>query len=149
MKKLIIAASFALAISASAFAKAPANEPGSQVKQAFHTEFSKVSEVSWTPLGTEGIYKAEFTFNNEKLQAFFTAEGEFIGTSREISKSQLPLAVSRQLDKQYNAFRVVTIFEYSKKDGLNYFVTLTGDRGTQIIKADVNGDLSVYQKNTK
>jgi hypothetical protein len=149
MKKIIIAASFALAISASAFAKEPSKEPGSQVKQAFRMEFNHVSDVDWSPVGTEGIYKAEFKFNNEKLQAFFTAEGEFIGTSREIVKTQLPLAIARQLDKQYSQYRIVTIFEYSKKDGVNYFVTLTGERGTQIIKADVNGDLSVYQKNIK
>lgn len=150
MKKIIFTITLSVALLSSAFTYAAnINEPGVKVKQAFTNEFTQAKDVEWVAMGKEGVYQAKFTFNNESLQAFFTEEGEFLGTTRQINKSQLPILVASSIDKQYADARVVTIFEYSKKDGLDYYITMTTAKGALIVKANANGDLSVYKKNLK
>jgi hypothetical protein len=152
MKKIILSLTISAALlsSVATFAadKRPdATEPGATVRQAFTKEFSQIKDVEWTTLNKEGVYQAKFTFNNEDLQAFFYEEGDFLGTTRQIQKSQLPIVVVTELEKQYAGDRVATIFEYSKKDGLAYYITLASNKRAMVIKATGNGELSVYKKN--
>jgi hypothetical protein len=153
MKKIILSLTVSAALLSSTFMYAagidPSFEPNGKVKQAFTEVFKKATAVEWTTVVKEGVYQAKFTFNNEILQAFFTEEGEFIGTTRQISAAQLPIMVSTGLEKQYADARLITIFEYSKKDGLDYYITLSNSKGAMIIKATGNGELSVYKKNLK
>ena len=149
MKKIILSFAISAALLSSVATYAADKKPNVTVKQAFIKEFAQVKEVEWTTVGNEGIYEAKFTFNNENLQAFFTEEGEFLGTTRQITKSQLPIIVVTELEKQYAGARVATIFEYSKKDGLSYYITLITDKGSKVIKATGNGELTVYKKNAE
>ena len=109
----------------------------------------KEKNVEWTSVSKEGIYQAKFAFNNETLQAFFTEDGEFLGTTRQITKAQLPILVVTELEKQYTDAHVATIFEYSKKDGTSYYITITGNKGSMVLKATGNGELTVYKKNVQ
>jgi len=149
MKKIIFALTISAALFSSSFTYAADHEPGLKVQEAFNREFKKVGEVQWSNVNQAGVYQAKFNFNNETLQAFFTEEGEFLGTTRQVLKSQLPIMVTNELGKQYPDDRVVTIFEYSRKDGLEYYITLNGSRGGMIVKANGSGDLSLYKKNIK
>lgn len=150
MKKIFFSLTLTAAILSSAFTYAGTNnEPGIKVKQAFTNEFTQVKDVEWTNMSKEGVYQAKFSFNNETLQAFFTEEGEFLGTTRQISKSQLPILVASGLEKQYADAHVITIFEYSKKDGIEYYITLTTVKGAIIARASASGEFSVYKKNLK
>lgn len=150
MKKIIFAFTISAALLSSAFTYAAKNtEPNVKVKQAFSTEFTQVKDVEWINMDKDGVYQAKFTFNNETLQAFFTEDGEYLGSTRQIVKSQLPISVVTELEKQYADARVVTIFEYSKKTGLDYYITLTTTKGAMIVKANGNGELSVHKKNFK
>jgi hypothetical protein len=147
MKKIILSLAISAALLVSAATYAADKNPGATVQQAFNKEFAQVKDVEWTTLSNDGVYKAKFTFNNESLNAFFTEDGEFLGTTRQIIKSQLPIGVVTELDKQYADARVATIFEYSRKDGLAYYITLITNKGAMVIKATGNGELSVYKKN--
>ncbi len=149
MKKIIFSVAFATAVLASSFTYASENDPASKAKEAFSTEFGNAKNVEWLAMGKEGVYQAKFTFNNEPLQAFFTEDGDFLGTTRQITKAQLPILISARLQKEYPDANLITIFEYSKKDGLEYYITLTTTKGVSIIKAAGNGELSVYKKNFK
>ncbi|HMC86056.1 MAG TPA: hypothetical protein VKI61_11045 [Chitinophagaceae bacterium] len=147
MKKIIIALTISAALLSSVATYAAVTNPDISVKQAFAKEFTQVKDVEWTTIGKEGVYEAKFTFNNESVSAFFTEEGEFLGTTRQITISQLPIIVVTELNKQYAGVRIATIFEYSKKDGPSYYITLISEKGSKIIKASSNGELLVYKKN--
>jgi len=149
MKKIILSLTVAAAILSSSFTYAATKEPGFKVRQAFSTEFTQAKDVEWTVMNKEGVYQAKFVFNNETLQAFFTEEGDFLGTTRQISQSQLPILVAAGLNKDYADARVVTIFEYSKKDGTEYYITLVTKKGAIIVKATGSGELTVHQRNVK
>ena len=147
MKKIVLSLAIATVMLSSFTTYAADKTPGIAVKQALSREFSQAKDVEWTSLSKEGVYQAKFTYNNESLQAFFTEDGEFLGTTRQISKNQLPILVVAALEKQYNDYRVATAFEYSKTDGLSYYITIVSANGAMVLKAAGNGDLSVYKKN--
>jgi hypothetical protein len=149
MKKIIFSLAFSAALLSSGLVHAADIEPGAKVKYAFTQVFSKAGAVEWTNMEKEGVYQASFVIDNETMKAFFTEEGDFLGTTRQIVAKQLPIMVTNELDKQYTDARIISIFEYSKKDGLDYYITLTGKKGALIVKATGNGDLSVYKKNLK
>jgi hypothetical protein len=149
MKKIIISLTLSAALLSATFLHAADIEPNGKVIRAFSEVFKKVKDVEWTTLSKEGVYQAKFHFNNESLQAFFTEEGDYIGTTRQITASQLPIMVASELEKQYADARIISLFEYSRKDGLDYYITLTNSKGAMIVKATGNGDLSVYRKNIK
>jgi len=147
MKKIFLSLTMAAALLGSISVFAADNKPGYPVKDAFAKEFAQVKDVEWTNLNKQGVYQAKFTFNNESIQAFFTEEGEFLGTTRQVSKSQLPILVINELDKKYADARFITGFEHSKKEGISYYITLVGKKGSMIIKATGSGDFTVYKRN--
>lgn len=146
MKKIALSLAIAAAILSSGFTYAAETNPSNFIKEAFSKEFAQIKEVKWDIVGKDGIYQANFTFNNESLQAFFTEDGEFLGTNRQISKAQLPILIARELNKAYPEADIRAVFEYSMKDGLAYYVTLTTSKGAMVVKATGNGELTVRQR---
>lgn len=148
MKKIIVSLTLAAAILTTGTIHAAENNPSTVVKEAFSKEFAQIKDVKWDVINKDGngIYQANFMFNNESLQAFFTEEGEFLGTTRQITKSQLPILVTRELDKKYADAEVRTVYEHSMTDGVAYYITLATNKGTMVVKAAGNGELTVRQR---
>jgi hypothetical protein len=149
MKKIILSLAIATVMLSSFTTYAADKMPGAVVKQALTREFSQAKDVEWTTVSKEGVYQAKFIYNNESIQAFFTDAGEFLGTTRQIAKNQLPILIVSALEKQYADYRVATVFEYSKTDGLAYYITIVKPEGGMVLKATGNGDLGVFKKNVR
>jgi len=116
------------------------------IKKSFFREFTSINDVSWSFVEERELFKASFLFDGKELNAYFTKEGEFVGTSRYISRHQMPVIVSQQLEKEYSKYVVRTIIEYASKDQTNYFVTIEGKKSALMIKATPSGDLSYFKK---
>jgi len=145
----MLSLAMAVAVITTGFAKnTSVNDPGAVVKQAFTKEFSHITVVTWDLISKEGIYEAAFTFNNEALKAYFSEDGEFLGTIREVTKSQLPILVVKEMDQRYPDAKVAAVYEHSMKDGLNYYITILTNKGVLILKATGNGELTVHKRNT-
>jgi hypothetical protein len=115
------------------------------IKRAFSKEFTSANQVSWSFVSDRDVYKASFLFDGKELNAYFTKEGEFVGTSRYISRNQMPVVVTQQLEKEYSNYVVRTIIEYASKDQTYYFITIEGKKAL-MIKATPSGDLSYFKK---
>jgi hypothetical protein len=149
MKKIVLSLAIATVMLSSFTTYAADKAPGAVVKQALTREFAQAKNVEWTTVSKEGVYQATFIYNDESLQAFFTEDGEFLGTTRQILKTQLPILIVSALVKQYADYRVATVFEYSKTDGLAYYITIVNPNGGMVLKATGNGDLSIFKKNVR
>jgi hypothetical protein len=146
MKKMFFALVITVVSSAAAFANttSPVNE---KVLKTFSSEFTTASNVSWTELKTQGLFHAVFTYDDQKLDAFFNEEGELMATSRTIDKKQLPMAISKELGNRYsNAFVNTDVLEYSSEGSTSYFVTVITDKASLILKAASDGSMYVYKK---
>jgi hypothetical protein len=146
MKKIFLSLAIAAAVFSSASAYAAGAGPGFLVKEAFAREFAGIKEVKWKPLGQEDIYEASFIFKNEELHAYFSEEGVFLGTTRQISRSQLPILVTMALENKYGYAKIATVFEYSMINDLAYYITLYSEKGSLIVKAAGSGQLTVYKR---
>jgi len=146
MKKIFLSMAVAVAMIGSAFAAPVKNEPSVTVKLAFEKEFADVKDVKWEIVKENTVYEATFMFNNESMQAYFSGEGEFLGTMRQISKSRLPVLAANALAKNYGGAYVVSVFEHGMPEALDYYITLSTEKGGLILQATGNGELTVYKR---
>lgn len=133
MKKMIVT----LAIAVSTISAFASDENVNQkVLDAFKTEFTTAREVEWT-VGSN-YYKATFTYNGKYVFAFYNENGELLGLARYLSPVDLPLALQNDLKKHYEGYWVSDLFESSKNESTNYFITLENAETKIILKSSGN-----------
>lgn len=141
MKKMILV----LAIIVSGMSAFASDEKvNARVLEAFQTEFNAAKNVNWT--AGENYYKAEFVFNNQRVLAFYSLEGELMGLTRYITLLDLPLSLQANLKKNYSDYWISDVFEVSKSDATGYYITLE-DADTRLVMKTTDGeDWTVYKK---
>ena len=146
MKKLFIAALFALAIGGSAFAAgtelSDAAKLSYSVKSSFEKHFRDAQNVSWTV--RESFVKASFSLLGQKVEAFFGDDGELIGTSRKVQFERLPVLAVSKIRKEYEGYAVGETIELTKYDDTNYYVSLSKGEKKQILEVTPSGRVSVF-----
>src|SRR3954462_2825832 len=103
MKKLLMATLIVAALAASAFAKEPSAK-SYKAEKSFIAEFTEASDVSWTTAGA--FLKASFVYDKQRMEAFYTEEGEKIGTSRGIPLDLLPVKAKRAFAKKFEGYEI-------------------------------------------
>lgn len=128
MKKLIL--SLCLFAVITAFAKSP--DPVSEkVKSSFTKEFPGADLIGWTDAGD--YYKAVFIYSGFRTEAYFTEDGKLQGSARNILYNQLPLAVTKAVEKRFTNADVLEINEITTEGGTSYLLRLeAGTKGYQV-----------------
>lgn len=116
------------------------------IATSFSKEFSTAKEVNWSWIKEQDLFKATFSYNNKQLNAYFTREGEYVGTSRYISNDQLPLIIAKNLQQRYSDYSIRTIIENTTTGQTTYFVTLESATHGLMVNASPNGELVKYKK---
>jgi hypothetical protein len=141
MKKILLM--LAITISTiSAFANDEKVSP--KVLEAFQNEFTAAKEVNWS--SGENYYKAEFMFNGQHVNAFYSTAGELLGLTRYITVLDLPLSLQASLKKNYDGFWISDLFEVSKSNNTGYYITLENADTRVIMKASADDEWTVYKK---
>ena len=100
MKKTIIALSFAVMLTGSAFAqKLSADKVPANVKAKFAALYPKVTDVKWEMEKSD--YEAGFKEGNTKMSVVIDTKGELKETETAIEVSALPKAAADYLAKTY------------------------------------------------
>ncbi|BAV09838.1 hypothetical protein SAMN05421788_1011271 [Filimonas lacunae] len=143
MKKLLFAAMMVIALAANAFADG--NTVNTKVLNHFQTQFEGASNVRWK---TGDLYvKASFTMNEQKMEAFYDADGELIGTSYAVDYSKLPARATKNIAEKYAAYQVTETIEFDNvKDGLNYYVSMVSATNKVVLQVSAQGEVSVFKK---
>ncbi|HLG39217.1 MAG TPA: hypothetical protein VI461_06090 [Chitinophagaceae bacterium] len=142
MKKMIVTLAIALSTLSSFAGEVKVS---SKVLDAFQTEFATASDITWSE--GSNFYKASFIFNGQHVSAFYSTEGELMGTSRYISSLDLPIGLQASLKKGYSNYWIADLFEVSNSEGTSYYITLENADSKVVLKS-ANGDNNwkVYQK---
>ena len=145
MKKIIVTLAIALSTLSSFAGEVKVS---SKVLDAFQTEFATATDVNWTE--GNNFYKASFVFNGQHVAAFYSTEGELLGTTRNISSLDLPINLQASLKKGYGSYWIADLFEVSNSEGTGYYITLENADSKVVLKS-TNSDATwrVYQKNSK
>ena len=86
--KLFFTALAAVAITATSFAKSP-ETANTKAQRNLNEEFKDAKQIDWSSKGS--LTEATFEWNGQKLQAFYTQDGEQVALSRQVSVDQLPV----------------------------------------------------------
>ena len=127
-RSIIVFSAILIVITATAFVGA---KPGGNPAEAtFQKEFSGATNVKWTE--SKDVISASFTLSDSRIIAYFTTEGELLGTERNVLFNQLPLAVIREINNRYGNAPISDIIEYTS--GIDTFYGMYVDTQTKHLK---------------
>lgn len=145
MKKIITILAIAMSVTTASLAGGEKVAP--RVLDAFKTEFSTATEVTW--MVADSYYRAAFTLNGQKVFAYYDMNNDFIGLARYITTLQLPIHLLAGLKNHYGNYWVNDLFEISKEDGTHYYITLENADATVKLKSSNGEDWETYDKKRK
>jgi len=144
MKKIIIALSMLMTV---AVTSAFANERpdiNQKVLAAFEKDFISAKNVKWIK---DGEYlKASFTIADMPTDAYYTEEGELLGSARNLSFEQLPLAVIHEYNKRFDQTAVLHVLEITNEEGTTYRLWFEQGNKRIKIKANSSGEITILEK---
>jgi len=144
-RSIIVFAAILTVITTTAFVGA---KPGGNPAEAtFQKEFSGATHVEWTQ--AKDVISVSFVLSDSRILAYFTPDGELIGTARNVLFNQLPLAVIKEINNRYGNAPISDIIEYTS--GMDTFYAMYVDTPTKHLKIKVTaeGDVTVQQKTKK
>jgi hypothetical protein len=147
-KNFVFAMLFAVCIAGSAFANDPVNVKN-VVRESFTREFAGAQAVSWEVVSSKEIFHASFTYNNERLNAYFDSEGVLLATGRYVKPESLPMLVSRGIQTDYSSFKVIETIEFITGAETSYIVKLQNEKFSMYVQAYSDGSTSVLKKEKK
>ena len=146
MKKSIIVFSAILTvITATAFVGAKPG--GNPAEVTFQKEFNGATNVKWSE--GKDLISASFILSDSRIIAYFTTDGELLGTERNVLFNQLPLAVVKEINNRYGNAPISDIVEYTS--GLDTFYGMYVDTPTKHLKLKISseGDVTVEKRAKK
>jgi hypothetical protein len=144
MKKFLILGFTALCLVTSSFA-ASNEKVSSQAVTQFESKFSGATAISWTV--TDNFEKASFILANEKMDAYYDANGALIGTSKVLAFDKLPKSARTQLTTEYTFpdYQLTDCIEFTDADNnKNYFVSFENENENVILSVSASGLVSPY-----
>ena len=142
MKRMILSAAVLLLVS-TGFANNPP-DVNEKILNAFKKTFSEPQDLKWYE--NETTYEARFSANDVKTIAWYTKEGELLLTHRYYEENKLPPFVSTKIREEFPKYTIKGVAEVSNKSGINYYITLDGDKKWMKIKANTQGDYEIYER---
>lgn len=139
MKKIFLFLSFAMVIGmTNAFA---GNDPSVNptVKQSFKKEFPSAEYVKWDK--DQDYFKATFVLNDYRTEAWFSDEGELLGTIRSLLYNELPLAVMRGIETKFPSADISDIREINNINGTTYKMIAATKKKKFGLSATPNGEV--------
>lgn len=148
MKKLVVSLAMFLTVFSVAFA-ADGTKINRRVQASFEKEFTGATAVTWELIKNEDIYQARFSYNNERLNAFFDADGNLIATGRYISVPNLPLLLRKNVFEKYGSYQITDLVEYVQGSETSYLVVLENEKTKLLVQGYISGTLYVIKKEKK
>ena len=123
----------ALCLGTSVYAQdIPVNQVPSVVTNSFNRSFPKAREVEWEKKGS--LYNADFEVSNIDNEVWIDAKGIIVRSKKDMTKAQLPVAVSTAIKKEYPAYRIDDVDQYVEGKQAFYKVELEkGGHDTHVV----------------
>ena len=143
MKKLFFAVIAALALTTTVIASDGGKNVNYWVLNKFNSTYAEAKDVNW--IVTDKFAKASFLLDGERMEAYYSPEGEFIAESKAIPVAELPRAAKKAIEKKYKDFTIKEVIEYNTTDKVEYYVSLDSEKASKILKISASGSIEVYK----
>jgi hypothetical protein len=144
MKNLFMTLAFAIA-TLPVFANEP--EVNQKALDAFRVEFNGASNVKWT-ISTD-YFMASFIYNDKHVFAYYDINGEWLGTTRYVALSDLPLMLQGEVKNKFSAYWITELIEVANNDGTAYYATVENAETRLVLKASDGKTWNHYKKYKK
>ena len=115
-----------------------------KVLRAFQETFPIVNEVKWKEYAN--YYTVSFKQHSIQTEVRYDKDGNFLSSLRYYKEDMLPLSVLHQIKKKYSTKSIFGVTELIVGSDVAYFIKLEDEKSWLTIKADQQGNLSVYEK---
>ena len=137
MKRFFLLLVISLAIKVTPILANGSSLPNASIIETFNKEFKDAEGVRWQQVGD--FQMALFTYHEHGISAYFLADGELIGYSRDLLFNELPAAVIKAFEKRFDGAFYVMIHEISNEEGTCYWITLEAGNKRYHVKSNANG----------
>ncbi|MDB5190577.1 MAG: hypothetical protein JWQ96_140 [Segetibacter sp.] len=145
MKKLLIVALLIASVATSAFATDVTKVSGKAL-QSFSFDYANATNVTWTVKA--GVAKASFIENCENVEAFYSHNGDLLGTSKKISLDVLPVSAKRAFAKRYADYTVKEAISFNGVDENAFYISAENNKYSIILKVTPEGT-SIFKRTAK
>lgn len=140
MKKIFLFVSFTIVVGmTNAFAGRDPNV-STQVLQSFKKEFPAAAYLKWDKY--QDYFRATFVLNDHRTEAWFSSEGELLGTVRDLLFDQLPLTVMKNVGKKFPAAYFYEVREVSNTNGTTYQMVAGTKKAKYKLSATPDGEVT-------
>lgn len=144
MKKFFTTALLTVTLISGAFAGN--NAAGTKAESAFKAAYPNAQHVCLTD--KDDHTTISFSWNGQKMQAFYDNEGNELATSRNIELGNLPARAQKAIASKYSDYTATEAIELDHvQNGLSYYVSLQNETTKIILEVSSQGELSVFKKN--
>ena len=142
MKKIFLSLSILLT-AATAFAHTT-TLPSPGVEEIFKKEFAGAENVVWAQ--QDNYQKATFILGTYRVVAFFNEDNEFAGCIRNILYDQLPMIVTKSVDKKFPGADLLEISEITNSEGTSYLLRVEVKNKQLKVKINSDGNITETEK---
>lgn len=143
MKSLFLTPVLALLISTVAFADDVAGVSNT-ILYNFRNEFKNASDVAWVT--RKDFVKASFVMDDEQMEVFYKANGDWIATSKQIDLDDLPTNAKRVFAKRYQDYTVKEAIYIETPEENAYYISADNDKLSVILKVDQSTQVSLFKR---
>jgi len=139
-----MAISLMLAIGLPAAVAGDVKEVDPRVLATFKQEFSSAQNIQWNVDADHTT--ARFSLYDQGFTAYFTNEGDLIGTARSILYMQLPLSVIKQFEDRFAKAIVSSVTEFTRDGETSYYLYAAEKGKMLLLQAFSTGHITVVKK---
>ena len=134
------------------------NEVSDLTKNNFASDFPDAKNVDY--VRTNEFDEVFFKEGNKNLNAYYDADNKLVGTTQEISFTDLPANAQKEILKKYAGYSIASVIKFDDNesnetdmimygttldDTDNYFVELKNDSKSTVVKVDPSGEVFFFK----
>ncbi len=135
------------------------NSVSSITKDNFYADFGDVPDATWH--SSNYYEEATFVKDGHQETAFYDFYGKLVGTTQHKTFADLPAKGQKQINAKYKGYAIgpviffddnefndtdMMLYNTQFQDEDNYFVELTKGAERLVVRSDVSGNISLFQK---
>jgi hypothetical protein len=144
MKKTFSALLAFLIIGSAAVLASERADVDPKILSAFQKEFSFAKNAKWEVKGN--LTQVSFLLNDQGVFAWYNSNAELVTTARNILYNQLPISVTRALEKEYTGADFFGITEVNRNNETWYQIRADEKNKKFLLKASPSGNIIVMKK---
>jgi hypothetical protein len=121
----------------------------SVLQASLEKSFAGAKLLKWSEMKSSDLLYASVLYNNERMNAYFDANGNLVASGRFIKADALPLIVSKSMNEKYPDAKITDVVEYIEKEGTSYLLSIESAKKMMVIHAFTDGSSYVFKKSKK